>query len=167
MSQDVFYKMEDVSPDTVKEVFRWADENGLRTDVTMLDISKSLARIHFGEKLGTGFERISEICDKENAPFPEIEFNENYFYVTFGQSHEYLELAGEEEAKEELAAILNERQKKAMDYVKEKGRITNREYVKMNNVSRETAKRDLSDLVDKSLFKTVGKGRSLHYVIGS
>lgn len=130
-------------------------------------IADLFARIHFGEKLGTGFERIREICEEENAPFPEIEFNENYFYVTFRQSQEYLKMAGQERAREALVAVLNERQKKAVDYVKEKGRITNREYVEINNVSRETAKRDLSDLVDKGLLKTVGRGRSLHYVIGS
>lgn len=130
-------------------------------------VADLFARIGFGEKLGTGFERIREICKEDNAPFPVIEFNKNYFYVTFRQSQEYLEMAERERAWEKLIAVLNERQKKAVDYVKENGRITNREYVKINDISRETAKRDLSDLVDKGLLKTVGRGRSLHYVIGS
>jgi ATP-dependent DNA helicase RecG len=54
-----------------------------------------------------------------------------------------------------------------LDHIKEKGKITNKGYVKINNVSRETAKRDLSDLVDKSFLKIVGKGRGLYYIIGS
>jgi len=60
-------------------------------------IADLFARIHFGEKMGTGFERIKKICEKENAPFPEIEFNDNYFYVTFKQSREYLKLTSGEE----------------------------------------------------------------------
>jgi len=39
-------------------------------------IADLFAKIHFGEKMGTGFERIREVCKKENAPFPEIEFNQ-------------------------------------------------------------------------------------------
>ncbi|MCK4419617.1 putative DNA binding domain-containing protein, partial [Candidatus Aerophobetes bacterium] len=34
-------------------------------------IADLFAKIHFGEKMGTGFERIREICQKENTPFPE------------------------------------------------------------------------------------------------
>ncbi len=62
---------------------------------------------------------------------------------------------------------LNERQKKALSFMGQSDRITNKEYVEINNVSRETAKRDISDLVDKGILKMVGKGRGLHYVIGS
>jgi len=51
-------------------------------------------RIHYGEKMGTGLEMINGICRKENAPVPDIEFNENYFYVTFRQSEEYLKIEG-------------------------------------------------------------------------
>ncbi len=54
-----------------------------------------------------------------------------------------------------------------MDHIRKKGRLTNKEYVEINNISRETAKRDLSDLVDKSVLKIEGKGRGLYYVIGS
>jgi ATP-dependent DNA helicase RecG len=67
--------------------------------------------------MGTGFERIREVCKRENAPFPEVEFNENYFYVTFRQSHEYLKLAGKEKRVEEKFSLLNDRQKRAIEHV--------------------------------------------------
>ena len=127
-------------------------------------IADLFARIHFGEKMGTGFARISDACRKENAPFPRIEFNENYFYATFRQSREYLKMTGKEK---EIDLLLNERQRRALDYVRKNGKITNREHVKINAVSTETAKRDLSHLVDKGYLKTMGKGRGLCYVIGS
>jgi len=56
-------------------------------------IADLFSKIHFGEKMGTGFERIRKACKREKAPYPDIEFNENYFYITFKQSYEYLKLA--------------------------------------------------------------------------
>ena len=56
---------------------------------------------------------------------------------------------------------MNERQIKAVLYVKEKGSITNKEkeYQNLFSVSRQTATRDLSDLVKLGIFKRVEKGR--------
>lgn len=51
-------------------------------------------------------------------------------------------------------------------YVKEKGRITNRDYQKEFSVSRQTATRDLTELVEKKLFKLQGTGkRDICYVL--
>jgi ATP-dependent DNA helicase RecG len=47
---------------------------------------------------------------------------------------------------------LNDRQIKAVLYVKEKGRITNAEYQELNNVSKRTATNDLSELVEKYII---------------
>ncbi len=65
----------------------------------------------------------------------------------------------------ELPEGLNERQIKALKYIKEKGRITNREYSEINKVSRVYAFKELSDLVSKRVFKQLGKGRSTYYVM--
>ncbi len=59
---------------------------------------------------------------------------------------------------------LNERQIKAVRYVKEKGKITNKEYRTINGVSDETARLELNDLVKKEIFTSKGKGRSVKYV---
>jgi len=53
---------------------------------------------------------------------------------------------------------LNERQIKAVKYIKEKGRITNKDYQKEFSVSRQTATRDLTELVDKALLELRGMG---------
>ena len=51
-------------------------------------------------------------------------------------------------------------------YVKEKGRITNREYQELTGVSRITATRDLSELIEKKVLKTIGTAkRNIHYVL--
>jgi len=60
---------------------------------------------------------------------------------------------------------LNERQIKAVMYVKEKGRITNKEYQQLiKNISRITATRNLTDLTIKGILKMIGTGkRQIHY----
>ena len=49
--------------------------------------------------------------------------------------------------------------------MKDKGRITRREYVKMSNVSDRMANIDLKDLEEKNLIDKMGSGRSVYYVL--
>ncbi|NQE44523.1 hypothetical protein C5S31_00695 [ANME-1 cluster archaeon GoMg2] len=58
---------------------------------------------------------------------------------------------------------LNERQIKAVMYVKERGRITNREYQEINKVSNKTAYLDLNDLCTKNILISEGKGKNIIY----
>ena len=59
---------------------------------------------------------------------------------------------------------LNERQIKAIEYVKSKGKIANSDYQAVFKVSRNTASRDLTDLVDKNILKaSSSKGAGSFY----
>jgi ATP-dependent DNA helicase RecG len=49
---------------------------------------------------------------------------------------------------------LNERQLKAVEFTKEKGRITNKKYQIFYSISERTASRKLSELVEKQIFKS-------------
>jgi len=61
---------------------------------------------------------------------------------------------------------LNERQIKIVMYAKGKEKITNKEYQKLNNCSRNTATNDLRILIEKNILKESGeKGAGSHYII--
>jgi ATP-dependent DNA helicase RecG len=61
---------------------------------------------------------------------------------------------------------LNDRQIKAVLYVKEKGKITNKEYRSMFDITDKTALIDLNSLCDKGILKKIGKtGRSTEYIL--
>ena len=60
---------------------------------------------------------------------------------------------------------LNEKQIKAVMYVKEKGKITNKEYRKLNSVSNKTAYFELSELVKKGIFVIAGTGKNTIYKV--
>jgi DNA-binding transcriptional ArsR family regulator len=59
---------------------------------------------------------------------------------------------------------LNERQVKAVLYVKDRGSITNGEFRELTGLSDEAARKDLAELTEKELLRVEGKGRSTRYV---
>lgn len=60
---------------------------------------------------------------------------------------------------------LNERQKKAVEFLKEQEKIARSAYEKKFNISGRTANRELSDLVKAGILEKKGSGRSIHYVL--
>ena len=61
---------------------------------------------------------------------------------------------------------LNERQKKAVEYAKEKNRVPNMEYQEINKISKPTATRELKELVEKKRFiRYGGTGKGTYYVL--
>ncbi|MGB9677664.1 MAG: hypothetical protein ACPLZ9_03510 [Candidatus Ratteibacteria bacterium] len=100
-----------------------------------------------------------ELCKESGLPEPDFINNEQgigAFSVVF-----YKDIYTEENLRK---MGLNERQIKAVMYVKQRGKITNKEYQEINNVSRQMATIDLKGLVDKGIFGVVGKaGRGVAY----
>ena len=60
---------------------------------------------------------------------------------------------------------LNDRQRKALEYVRKHGQITNRDYQKLCDISRRQALKDLNELVEKDLLIKSGEGRAVRYVM--
>tara|TARA_Y100000310_G_C20611760_1_gene778364 strand:+ start:114 stop:1472 length:1359 start_codon:yes stop_codon:yes gene_type:complete len=121
--------------------------------------NKELANTFFMIKLieqwGTGTNRIIELCKEHQLPEPDFEDTGTSFIVTFKKDR----------ITEEVLKELNERQKKALDYMKENGSITNREYCEINKVVKNTAYRDLMELINKEIVKPKGVGRKSYYVL--
>lgn len=109
------------------------------------------------ERYGSGIQRIIEACREAGLPTPVFEEKFGGFLVIFNKdiyTEEYLRGLG-----------LNERQIKAVMYVKERGRITNKEYRELMGLSDEGARIDFIELVEKGVFQPKGSGRSAHYVL--
>lgn len=106
---------------------------------------------------GRGTVRIIETCKEAGLPEPELTERDGGFLVTL-----FKDILTEEQL---VKLGLNTRQIKAVQYVKEKGRITNKEYQKINEISDRTSSRDLEDLVAKGVLKRVGDKKSASYEI--
>ena len=130
-------------------------------------IADLFARIHFGEKMGTGFERIREMCKKENAPFPEIEFNENYFYVIFKQSHEYLKMAEQTPQKtpQKTPQNITRLEHEILAFLLENSHATREDIAKKLNVSTETVKEYIAKLKVKGVLQRVGPDKGGYWKV--
>jgi len=123
--------------------------------------NKLLAQIFYDigyiEKYGSGTIKIVDLCRRHGLPSPEFKEFFGGFSVIFRKdvyTEEYLRNLG-----------LNERQIKAVMYVKERGKITNKEYREITGLSDEGARIDVNELVKKGVLLSKGKGRNAHYVL--
>jgi two-component system, NtrC family, response regulator len=65
---------------------------------------------------------------------------------------------------EKLPSGTNQRQLRALAFIKSNGFITNKYYSKMNDISERQALRELNELVEKGTLTRIGKGRACRYV---
>jgi len=60
---------------------------------------------------------------------------------------------------------LNNRQLKAVAYIRQHGEMSNRDYRELTGLSDETARKEIAQLRDRGVLVAVGKGRSTAYVL--
>ncbi|TCO01254.1 ATP-binding protein [Natronoflexus pectinivorans] len=109
------------------------------------DIANTLFRSGYIEAWGRGTIKMINDCVQFGIPKPKYFYDMSGFWVEFRKdiySDEYLKSIG-----------LNDRQVKAINFLKNNEKITNREYQSNFNVSRNTASRDLTELVEKGIIK--------------
>ena len=104
---------------------------------------------------GRGTIRILEACREAGLPEPELAERDGGFLVTLFKDN----FTEEQLVKPEL----NVRQLKAVQYVKEKGAITNRVYQEINSTTSKTAFRDLDELVKSDILEKFGENKSTCY----
>jgi predicted HTH transcriptional regulator len=126
-------------------------------------IAQPLYLADYIQKAGSGTTEMIKQCREKGLPEP-VFVSDRYEFKTI--------LARDIYTEETLNKLgLNERQMKAIKYVKQNGKITNKEYQKINNISKATATRDLAKLVEMKILLqhgTVGKGTVYEFnTIGS
>lgn len=109
------------------------------------------------EELGQGIDIIYEAMQRDHHPAPEFREGERSFAVTLLNTIDQIELQYGDE--------VNPRQILALRHLQEHERITNREYHRLcPEVSTETLRLDLRDLISKGILLQVGSKRGTYYV---
>jgi ATP-dependent DNA helicase RecG len=112
----------------------------------------------FIERWGSGTERMVQLCMEQGLPEPEYKEEFGGFSVYF-----YKDIYTEENLRK---MGLNERQIRAVMYVKQKGKITNKEYQMINGIKERMATLELNQLVERGIFRRVGTtGKGTFYAI--
>ena len=108
------------------------------------------------EQWGSGIGKMQNLCSLAGIPIPHFEEYQSDFFVEFRKNiytEEYLRKLG-----------LNGRQINAVAYVKEKGKITNKEYQELTGVSRQMATINLSEMVKKVCSRGLARpGKGIAY----
>ncbi len=123
------------------------------------DIANALFRSGYIESWGRGTIKIIKECKQAGIPEPVFSYDSSDISVEFRK-----DIYNEKQLQ---SLDLNERQVKAVLYVKEKGRITNKEYQEINNTSDRSASRDLENLISIGVFKRIGDKKGAYYEIDS
>lgn len=128
-------------------------------------IVQALSDLGFIERLGYGIDRMISAMQEAGLPAPRFEETAAGFRVTlFGQGDNLISAAPGSQRWGHL--LLNSRQEQALAFVAEHGRITNRDYQQLSpDVSPETIRRDLADLVDAGLLMKIGEKRATYYIL--
>jgi predicted HTH transcriptional regulator len=110
------------------------------------------------EEVGSGIGRMVESLRGQGMLEPEFKEEMGGFSVRF-----YKDIYTEENLRK---MGLNERQIKAVLYVKERGKISNKEYQENFGIKKRQATDDLKVLEEKGIFKKVGTtGKGTYYVL--
>jgi ATP-dependent DNA helicase RecG len=127
-------------------------------------IVQVLADMGFIEKLGYGIDRMIRLMREHGLPPPVFQDTADGFKVTLYGHGESL-LSDGVDISRWAHLKLNERQEQALAYLLHHRRITNKEYRELcPDVSEETIRRDLADLVEKNILLKVGDKRGTFYI---
>ncbi len=121
-------------------------------------IAEPLYLARYIEKAGNGTLDMIERCGEAGLPSPDFEERAGQFVTTIWR--DWLTDAV-------ISGLgLNERQMKALAFVKVHARITNKDYRDLTGSTIRTASRDLEELVTKGVLRKIGvTSRGAHYVL--
>jgi len=131
-------------------------------------IVQVLADLGMIERLGYGINRMVNLMAEWNLQPPVFKETSAGFMVTLFGPGDRMVMQQPARSDIELWARqgLNERQIAALRYLTEHESITNREFRELcPEVTDETVRRDLADLVDRNLILKVGDKRATYYIL--
>lgn len=116
---------------------------------------------HWGyiEELGLGIDRMMEVMQQAGHSPPRFDARPYSFAIALHNERTLPELP-------EWSRDTNHRQARALQYIRETGSITNREYRSLiKTVSAETLRLDLVNLVEKGILTKMGAKKGTYYIL--
>lgn len=133
-------------------------------------IVQVLSDMGYIERLGYGVDRVIKLMQEDGLPEPEFAETAGGFRVTLFNKPETADHAAEPEL---FGGVfrghhINRRQEYALDFLinRKNARITNKDLQELcPDVHSETIRRDLADLVSRSILVKMGEKRGSYYVL--
>jgi ATP-dependent DNA helicase RecG len=119
------------------------------------------------EELGLGIDRMIEDMTAYGHPPPKFNATAHSFTVLLSNQRErrgHFAVTAPITTPEGLT--VNERQARALQYIRDHGRITNRDYQTLcPDVTAETLRTDLVNMVDKGVLMRIGEKKGTYYIL--
>lgn len=139
-------------------------------------IVQVLSDLGYIERLGYGIDRMLRAMTDAGLPAPHFSETTAGFVVTLTSFHDDAATTTTSPAEMKVTQVfarvrsgqlsLNPRQERALQHLAVQGRITNSEFQALvSDVSAETIRRDLADLVDQGILLKVGEKRATYYIL--
>jgi len=120
----------------------------------------------FIERLGYGINRIIRSLAEVGLPQPDLTESAAGFKITLYNNTTSSQLQDPISIRKWIEMGLNERQISALGFLADQGRITNADYQTLcPDVSAETLRRDLADLVKRDILLRIGEKRATFYIL--
>ncbi len=126
-------------------------------------LADRLFYIKYIEHWGRGTNRVVEAMQEEKLPDPVFEELSGGFNVTLIGPGKAFEKAIEDQKLHKLD--LNDRQKKAIEYIKKEGKLTRPIYCQISEIGPTYAKKEINDLIEKRVLRRMGGSKSTYYVL--
>jgi ATP-dependent DNA helicase RecG len=111
------------------------------------------------EELGLGIDRMMEVMEQAGHLPPSFDARPYSFAVTLYNSRE-------KQVVPDWVRNTNHRQARALQYIRDHGSITNREYRSLcQGVSAETLRLDLADMVERGILLKIGSKKGTYYIL--
>lgn len=111
------------------------------------------------EELGLGIDRMMEVMEQEGHQPPSFDARPYSFAVSLFN-------AREKQPAPDWTRNTNHRQARALQYIRDQGSITNREYRSLiQGVSAETLRLDLADMVERGILLKIGAKKGTYYIL--
>jgi ATP-dependent DNA helicase RecG len=119
------------------------------------------------EELGLGIDRMIEDMTAYGHPPPKFTATTHSFSVVLSN---HRERRGHFSITQPIMTpdglTVNERQARALQYIRDHGRVTNRDYQNLcPDVTAETLRTDLVDLVEKGILMRIGEKKGTYYIL--
>ena len=124
-------------------------------------LASVMHRARLIEHWGTGTLRIIRACELLGIEKPEFISSAGSFIVRFKSSLS----TSEQRIGKDRTITLNDRQTRALTYIRQNGSIRKREYGKLFGISDRQALKDITGLVDENLVLKVSAGKYTHYTL--
>jgi ATP-dependent DNA helicase RecG len=119
-------------------------------------IAETFYNLGIIERWGSGTVRMADLLKEQDLPPPEFDVSsslDTFKVIMYGGKRE----------REKPDVELNDRQLKAIEYLKSNSSLSAAEYQKLFNTSKATATRDLAELARKELIVQTGRGKGISY----